>query len=300
MEERILSSRLVFLGAIVPSPQSGVRMTLHEPVLRTPGARARVRRLAVLPLLPLLPLLLVTTAVTGCGRVPGQFEILQNQVPQAGCVIPADEGNLYRGQGVLDLQLVRPGSTSAYFVFPLVKNNLPGATGEGPDGNEIDVSSFAVDIMASRQGTMPARVQDLFDSLNGAAGSADYALLHYSLPWAVTIRSGGGTAATLVGAFPVDLASRILATGDVGVSPQSLLLNLRIRVFGSTNTQDMESDPFDFPLYVCAGCLIGNLLPCPFAGAANTGNECNVAQDNVVDCCSLNDQLICPPLVGSQ
>jgi hypothetical protein len=30
------------------------------------------------------------------------------------------------------------------------------------------------------------------------------------------------------------------------------------------------------------------------------GNECNVAQDNVVDCCCLNDQLICPPLVGGQ
>src|SRR4030095_8607340 len=109
-----------------------------------------------------------------------------------------------------------------------------------------------------------------------------------SLPWAVTIASGGGIAATFVGAFPVDLANRVLATGDVGVSPQSLLLNVQVRVFGSTNTQDLESDPFDYPLYVCAGCLIGNLLPCPFASAGNTGNECNVAQDNTVDCCSLN------------
>ena len=107
-------------------------------------------------------------------------------------------------------------------------------------------------------------------------------------------------AATIVGALPVALASRILATGDIGVSPSSLLLNLRIRIFGTTNTQDIESDPFDFPLYVCSGCLIANLLPCPFNGAGNDGNECNVAQDNYVDCCSLNDQLFCPPLTSAQ
>ena len=269
-------------------------MILHEPLLRAPDARARLRVPAA------LSLLLLTSTVAACGRVPGQFEILQNQVPQAGCVIPADEGSIYRGQGILDLQLVRPGSTSAYFMFPLVKNNLPGSTGDGPDGNEIDVHSFAVDIGPSAHGTMPTNVASLFGTLNQTPGSNDYALLHYSLPWAITIASGGGSAATLVGAFPVDLASRILATGDVGVSPQSLLLNVRVRVFGTTNTQDLESDPFDYPLYVCAGCLIGNLLPCPFASAGNTGNECNVAQDNTVDCCSLNDQLICPPLVGSQ
>jgi len=268
-------------------------MTLHEPLLRAPDARARIR-------FAVLPLLLATTAVTACGRIPGNFEILQNQVPQPGCLISADEGNAYRGQGILDLQLVRPGATSAYYIFPLVKNNMPGSTGGGPDANEVDVHSFAVDIGPSPQGTMPAQVQSLFDTLNSAPGSNDYALLHYSLPWAVTIASGGGTAATLVGGFPVDLASRVLTTGAIGVSPQSLLLNVQVRVFGTTNTQDIESDPFDYPLYVCAGCLIGNLLPCPFASAGNTGNECNVAQDNTVDCCTLNDQLICPPLVGSQ
>ena len=80
-----------------------------------------------------------------------------------------------------------------------------------------------------------------------------------------------------------------------------MLVNVRIRVFGSTNTQDLESDPFDFPLYVCSGCLIANVLACPFtAAAANKGNECNVAQDNFVDCCSLNGQLFCPPLVSAQ
>ena len=131
--------------------------------------------------------------------------------------------------------------------------------------------------------------------------SADYALLHYSVPWAASLGSGGGKAATLVGAFPVSLAARVAATGDVGGSRTSMLVNAHIRAFGSTATQDMESDPLDFPIYVCSGCLVSNLLTCPYASEpTSTGNPCNVAQDNAVDCCSLNGQLICPPIVSVQ
>jgi hypothetical protein len=245
--------------------------------------------------------LLLATGLTACGRVPGQFEVLQNQVPQPGCVIPAEAGNEYRGDGRLDLSLVRSGATSAYYVFPLVKNNFPGSGSSGPDANEIDVKSFAVDISAYQRGTVPPGVQSLFDSLEASPGTADYSLLHYSQPWAVTIESGGGTAATLVGAFPVDLAARVAATGEVGISASSMLVNLRIRIFGTTNTQTVESDPFDFPLHVCTGCLVANVAPCPYTAAPlNTGNDCNVAQDNYVDCCSLNGQLVCPPLVSAQ
>ena len=249
-----------------------------------------------------VPSLLLAVGLVACGRVPGQFEIIQNQVPQPGCVISGEEGNVYRGDGQLDLSLVSSGSTSAYFVFPLVKNNLPGSAGGGADTNRIAVKSFAVDISTSQFGALPPKVNALFDSLNAAGpGSADYSLLHYSLPWAANIDSGGGTAATLVGSFPVNLAARVLATGDVGGSATSMLVNIRIRVFGSTNTQDVESDPFDFPVYVCSGCLIANLISCPFPSEpSNPGNECNVAQDNFVDCCSLNGQLICPPLVVAQ
>jgi hypothetical protein len=107
-------------------------------------------------------------------------------------------------------------------------------------------------------------------------------------------------AAKLVGAFPDDLARRVAATGDVGVSRSSMIINAHIRAFGSTDTQDLESDPFDFPIYVCAGCLVASVLNCPVSAEPNyTGNPCNVAQDNLVDCCSLNGELICPPVVVS-
>jgi len=244
--------------------------------------------------------LLVACGLVACGRIPGQFEIVQNQQPGAGCAIDTSE-TLYRGDGTLDLQLVQSGARSAYLIFPLVRNNLPGSEDDGPDSNQIQIHSFAVDIGPSPQGSLPPNVAMLFQTLNNAArDSADRALLHYSVPWAATIGSGGGTAATLVDAFPVALAARVAATGDVGAARASMIVNARIRAFGSTDTQDLESDPLDFPIYVCAGCLVANVSSCPFTTEpANSGNPCNVSQDNHVDCCSLNGELICPPIVST-
>jgi hypothetical protein len=244
---------------------------------------------------------LVACGVAACGRVPGQFEIVQNQQPQSGCLIDTSETQ-YSGDGTLDLSLVQAGAGYAYLAFPLVKNNLPSSGGTGPDGNQIEVHSFAIDITPSKFGSLPPNVSMLFNTLNQAPhDSADYSLLHYSVPWAASLSSGGGKAATLVGAFPVSLAARVAATGDVGASRTSMLVNAHIRAFGSTSTQDMESDPLDFPIYVCAGCLVGELLTCPYTTEPKrTGNPCNVSQDNTVDCCSLNGQLICPPIVSAQ
>jgi hypothetical protein len=245
-------------------------------------------------------LFLLACTVAACGRVPGQFEILQNQAPTAGtCEITTDR-TVYRGSGTLDLALVSPGQESAYVLFPLVINNLPGATAGGPDGNEIDIHSFAIDINTTKQSYLPPKVQDLFNTLNQTPGSSDYALLHYSQPWAVTVSSGGGLAATSVNAFPVALAQRVLATGDVNGSSASMTVNAHVRVFGSTTTQDMESDPFDYPINVCNGCLVRNVLPCPYTSApVLTGNVCNLSQDEPVDCCSLNGNLVCPAIVMS-
>lgn len=238
-------------------------------------------------------------SLVACGRIPGQFEILQNQVPMNGCAIDTSR-MIYRGEGHLDLSLVSPGATSAYLMFPLVINNLSSPGSGGPDTNEIDVKSFAVDIGTSAQSYLPPKVQSLFATLNQNPTSPDYALLHYSLPWAVTIASGGGLAATAVDAFPVELAQRVLATGDVGASSTSMLVNIRVRIFGSTNTQSMESDPFDYPVYVCNGCLVASVLPCPLMGAPPlSGNACNIAQDDAVDCCSLNGNVICPAIVSA-
>ena len=251
------------------------------------NAPARVLPIAV----RLLTLAWLSTVATACGRVPGQLVFLQNQSPDEGCSISADENHPYQGTGLMDASLVRSSAQSGLWVFPLLKNNLPGST-EGPDPNQIFISSFAVDISML---TGPASLSTFFDGLE--ADAATRSLLHFKTPWAGTVKPGGGTLATAVASLPTDLAARLAGQPDVGEIP-SLWLNVQIRAFGSTTNQDFESDPFSYPVSVCSGCLVANVQPCPYRAApANPGNPCNVAQDAPVDCCLTGNDLLCPPPV---
>jgi hypothetical protein len=243
----------------------------------------------------LLALAAVTLAVAlaACGRVPGQFEILNDQVPLAGCEIPVNPG-VYQGEGTLDVAVAQPDFSSAYFFFPLIENNLPPSTGTDIDPNEIQLSGFQVDI--TPLANVPASIQTVLD----AAGP----LAHYQVPWSGGVSSGGGHLSASVAAFPVELAQQMVAAGGLAGNPTTIV-NLNISALGTTNSgQHMTSDPFHFPLHVCAGCLIANaanISACPFTSpAVFTGNDCNPAQDGIVDCCTQNGSLICPPPVAVQ
>src|SRR5262245_57151436 len=77
-----------------------------------------------------------------CSGPSDQFMILQNQVPESGCLISTTRG-VYRGSGVLDTALVGQGSPVGYSLHPLVHNGLP-AVGEpgGREPNRIVLRSF--------------------------------------------------------------------------------------------------------------------------------------------------------------
>jgi hypothetical protein len=221
-----------------------------------------------------------------CGRVPGQFEILNNQVPVTaggGCTIPVNEG-VYSGKGTLDLSIVRSDFSTAYFVFPLIENNLPPSAGSGIDPNQIQLSGFNIDI-----GTIGVVPDSVAAVLQGSS------LLHYQTPWSGGIDSGGGKVSASVEAFPVALAQQLLASGGFGEEP-SVVFKLKIQALGTTNSgRSLQSDPFDYPVEVCAGCLVAGRAPCTSAAApANPGNGCNPAQDEPVDCCTDNGVLVCP------
>ena len=226
----------------------------------------------------------------GCGRVPGQFEILNDQVPTAGtCTIPVDP-TLYQGQGTLDLSIVRSDFPTAYLFFPLLENNLPHPTGD-LDANQIQITGFNVDISP----VLP--VSDSVAAIFASSAASPY--LHFQTPWSGGVSSGGGQLSAKVEAFPVPLAQQLLAAGNLDTTP-SLTVNLKIQALGSTNSgRSMQSDPFNFPVSICVGCLVANLAPCPYSAApANPGNACNPAQDQSVDCCTDNGALICPAVAA--
>src|SRR5262245_28470686 len=111
--------------------------------------------------------LLLLCGLAACGRVPGQFQIINNQVPTGNCSIPVNE-SVYQGQGRLDARLVRSGAESAFYVFPLLENNFPGSPGDDIDTNMITLTSFGVDISVL---TAPPATTTLIDALNANAST---------------------------------------------------------------------------------------------------------------------------------
>ena len=105
--------------------------------------------------------------LAGCGNPPGQFIIVQAQVPDENCVVPAQLGALYQSEGVMDVRLVGDFSETGYVLFPLMQNNYPGPTGgDSGDPNRIAISGFRVDVSLPDNGAgAPDAIRTLFDNL---------------------------------------------------------------------------------------------------------------------------------------
>jgi hypothetical protein len=224
--------------------------------------------------------------VVGCGQDEGQFVILQNQVPQAGCVIPGELSKSYRGAGVLDVGLVRDGASAGYLLFPLLQNNYPKRS-TGADPNRLRLKGAHVSVRAV---DVPDAVTAMLDQL--AASADGQRFLDYDEPWSGTVDSGGGTLPMGLDAFPAELARRIRALGVLQKQTR-LRFMLGVRAIADGPDGTLKSDEFDYPLDLCEGCLVTSAPACPAMPTA-MGNACNVAQDDAVDCCVAGTALACP------
>jgi hypothetical protein len=222
--------------------------------------------------------------LAGCGADSDRFFIVQNQVPEDGCVIPGDHTTLYRGTGTLDVGLVSAGA-GGYRFFPLLQSDLPalGQAG-GTEPNRMALRKFHVVLDLGAE--PPPEVVELFGT------PALWPYLDYEEPWSGTLEPGGGTISAGVTVVPAEVARQIDATG-VFDRISSVLLEARVSAIGDTLSDTIESRQFRYPIYACKYCLISRLGTCPYA-PANAGNVCNVAQDDAVDCCTDGQSLICP------
>jgi hypothetical protein len=246
---------------------------------------------------------LAALTILGCGQPPDQFIIVQDQVPmQPGCLIPTTIGSVYQSEGFMDVRLVFPDTTIGYEIFPVVRNNLPGNSGSSGDPNRIALSAFEVDVSVADDA--PQGVKDMFAAFqtSGPSGAPDQMIKYRSLT-SGSVTSEGGTAASAVTGVPADLARALRASGHLQGAPPFHLIST-VRAVGKTTTRTVTSDPFDFPITVCDGCLIRNAVggevpTCPLTYTPATGNSCNIAQDGYVDCCQTGaGELVCPGMVA--
>lgn len=93
----------------------------------------------------------------------------------------------------------------------------------------------------------------------------------------------------------VNVIFPIIPAATVKSTTTNTTVNATVSVFGTLGGGRVEAEPFNYSVTICTDCLLRNNGPCDTAPKAmNKGNPCNVFQDFVVDCCSINNALLCP------
>lgn len=227
----------------------------------------------------------------GCANPPATVVIIQIQKPKVdpdthACVVSTDLDDP-RLAGVFDVDLDRD---YPYYVFPLVRNRLPSVQTAGDiERNAVSLTAIRVDIQA------PPGVDAAWPE--GCPGTFD-------APASVMIVPDQTNAIVVQAFLPCHtrrLRELIAASAFPADGSQPVFFTLDLRAVASHNGDTVQSDPFQFQVTVCAGCLqsMFPLTPaCIDAPKPNPlpGNVCNIAQDGpqVLCCIDTKGALVCP------
>lgn len=238
--------------------------------------------------------------LSGCTTdVNGAFVIVQNQVPEivsGVCAVPskAADSRQIPGTGAYDVDLDKP---YPYFLYPLLRNDLPISASENTiEVNRIEYTGVEVKIEP------PAGV---------AFPSTADCPTEFKFAERATIPPTGEVGSAVQVFLPCHSAA-LLNLFNSGALPKDFATHVRfkvtIRAVGKHAGSTLKSDPFEYIVRVCKGCLQTGYAPmfAPFdypgvpACTALTvnpynGNPCNPAQDGQILCCRKADgKLDCP------
>lgn len=245
--------------------------------------------------------LLVTAlpCLTACiADVAGGLVIEQNQTPEysaeKGCLIPNKASTNPTLSGIFDVDLDKP---YPFLFYPLLQNNLPIT---GKDGrvevNRIQFTGVEVKIVPPAGVKMPstAACPTEFSSFGQAS-----------------LLPEDETASAVKIMLPCHSAT-LLAMFQSGALPADPNADIQFRVVvravGKHAGSTIKSNPFEYPVRVCKGCLQRgyqgdfSTFNYPAVPACTLiiknpypGNGCNPAQDAHILCCAKGDkQLLCP------
>jgi hypothetical protein len=216
----------------------------------------------------------ITGATAGCSGLSDQFFIVQNQVPEKGCVIPATKG-IYQGSGYLDVALVSNDALVGYELFPLLQNDLPARGQAGAtEPNRLSLREFHVRLEPG-----PGAPQEL---VNLFAQPALAPFLLYSVPWSGSVAPAGGNTAASVTVVPAEVARQMNDSGLLDTL-SAVPLTVRVRAVGDTLTDTLESREFVYPIAACKNCFLQSVAWCP-VDPVMADNVCNIAQDYALVC----------------
>lgn len=204
------------------------------------------------------PAILFATLLLGCVDNNSTLFIRQVQAPdkQSDCNVTNDPGALHYGQGVMDRSL-----TNAYRATLLVGNQLDSRSDVSTQKVEsamVQLYEAEVEVYDFSGATLSAYTMPVSGFIDeSVAGAEAYGLSHVVMidPGVGSGISGGGLGQTVVS---------------------------RVKLYGENlGGIEVETGWWDYPIFVCDGCLG---CECPDSVEAEYAKSCNVGNNESIDC----------------
>jgi len=224
----------------------------------------------------------------------------------AACANTGDEGMIVLNNSAVGSTCTLTGSTTqpfiahgqiwarspnGYFLTPLIQSRVMSAS--SVDDSQRTIYLTGANVTLEVKAVTIERADGSFanpapPTLSGQQAQFS-SLFSASLPPSGSVNVGFDV-------IPVQTLRTILtASGAAATDKMSAEVLATISILGELGGNEIEGQPFQFPIAVCNNCVVVDNGVCPLAVTPRTGNACNVYQDGVVDCCrDASNNLICP------
>ena len=215
---------------------------------------------------------------TGCTEGGESFFIVQNQVPDTGCVVPSALTTNFISRGRIE------ATAAGGYLFTPVVQSLVEESATGQSDRVLFVEGADV-TLSFQEGTFS-------EAEVGSLREAGLANFRQAFSGAVF---PGSTTSFAFEIIPQPMLAEL--AGVIGAGG-STIVTAEVVMFGSLDGGDVEAQPFTYPIEVCDGCLRIDRGACaglPADFEAATGGTCQLLQDAALDCCTdSTGTLVCP------
>jgi hypothetical protein len=256
-------------------------------------------------------LCLIVLAVAGCADTGDEGFVIRNNVApdDSSCSFTPALDGAFVPRGVMSTR-----SSSAYLLAPLIESRISALMGQ-ESIRTVSLMGAKIDLVIG-----PITVEDAqgkvtfscaaeggnqcFDDAERAA-LAEGAVTKFRSLFSAPLAPNGGLSTAVFDLVPRGAIREI--ERKAGAVPDGGRMEAQVVatavVYGQLGDSEVESPSYVYPVTVCGGsagrsdCVLNIVGACAETSESfdpRPGNPCNLFQDNVVDCCTDANGLVCP------
>jgi hypothetical protein len=224
----------------------------------------------------------IAMLASGCTDAGTSFFIVQNQVPEPGCVIPSTLTANFLSRGRIEV-----AADAGYLFTPVVQSQVTdSATGQ------------ATRILFVEGADVTLRFQNGLYSESEISALNQNGLSNFRQAFSGSLFPGGTTS------FGFEIIPQAMLDGLGGKlgAGETTVVTAEVVMFARLDGGTVEAEPFNYPVEVCDGCLLADRGACAELSpdfVASTGGTCQTLQDFPLDCCTSSEGAqVCPAVPG--